>query len=188
MKDETYKMLQEEFEYVQPEERSYLNSELNKYISKELPKVFTCINVDALLHKNINGTEIKRFIEYKHLFEKLGKQQENTLRSLAKDLSKVNDESSINGVYIVRGNFPFELVEITHLNDVSERDYSVVIDNNEFKKWLKFEILGIRSLTRISDEDKYREFLTEKHKRYYEYSNERDRRTLCEINKNLKED
>lgn len=93
----------------------YYNSELSEFIGKECKKIMTSIDVDILQIKS--SRNIMRFIESKHLREKIGYQQEKALRTLAWVAKIVNKNPALfNGkkieVYLVRGNKPYNEIEI----------------------------------------------------------------------------
>lgn len=110
---------------------NYYNSELSEFIGKECKKVMTSIDIDILQVKT--SRNMIRFIESKHIGEKLGDQQHKALKTLgwiARQMNK-NQEMFNNKtmqVYLVRGNRPYEHIGIYdfvnfknyELNDVAK--------------------------------------------------------------------
>lgn len=118
---------------------SYFNSELNKYIGENLPKIMTSIDVDLFQVKL--SRKIIRFAEYKHMGEKTGVQQEKALKQLAKMADVINKNNELfegwtMQVMIIRGNIPYDYIEITDL--ITGKFYKVS-DKEKIDKFLTLE-------------------------------------------------
>jgi len=118
---------------------NYFNSDLNKYIGENLPKIMTSIDVDLFQVKL--SRRIIRFAEYKHVGETTGVQQEKALKQLAKMAGVINKNTELfDGwtmqVMIIRGNVPYDYIEITDL--INGKFYKVA-GKKEIDKFLTLE-------------------------------------------------
>lgn len=109
---------------------NYYNSELSEFIGIQCKKVMTSIDIDILQVKA--SRNMLRFIESKHIGEKLGDQQEKALKQLGwlARLVNKNDElfsGKVMQVFLIRGNKPYDKVEIYdfvnfNLYELSEKE------------------------------------------------------------------
>lgn len=104
----------------------YFNSDLNKYIGENLPRIMTTIDIDLFQVKL--SRKIIRFAEYKHTNEKIGVQQLKALKQLAKIANVVNKNSKHFEdwklqVLIIRGDEPYDFIEITDL--IKDKKYTL---------------------------------------------------------------
>jgi len=119
---------------------NYFNSELNKYIGEKLPKIMTSIDLDLFQVKK--SRKIIRFAEYKHSNEKIGYQQSEALKRLAKMAIEINKNKELfeewtMQVMIIRGNDPYDYIEITDL--LTNKVYKVD-DKIKINKFLTLEL------------------------------------------------
>lgn len=118
---------------------NYFNSELNKYIGENLPKVMTSIDLDLFQVKV--SRKIIRFAEYKHIKERIGYQQLKALQQLAKMAKTINiNKELFDGwtmqVMIIRGNVPYDYIEI---NDLITNKLYKISDKKIINKILTLE-------------------------------------------------
>jgi len=118
---------------------NYFNSELNRYIGENLPKIMTSIDMDLFQVKI--SRKIIRFAEYKHLNEGVGKQQLKSLEILAKIAKVINANSHLFDnwkiqVMIIRGNKPYDYIEI---KDLCDNCVYKVEDKKEINRFLTLE-------------------------------------------------
>ncbi len=118
---------------------NYFNSELNKYIGENLPRIMTSIDLDLFQVKL--SRKIIRFAEYKHIGESMGEQQEKALKQLAKMADVINKNKELfDGwtmqVMIIRGNIPYDYIEITDL--IMGKFYKVSV-KDKINKFLMLE-------------------------------------------------
>lgn len=106
------------------EEMNYFGSDLNKFVHENCTKRMTVNNIDCVIYKA--SLHRGRLIESKHSGEHLPTSQMSILKKLAKK----------HDVYIVRGDYPFEHVEITYVN--TGKKYTIN-DQSRFVRWLEFE-------------------------------------------------
>lgn len=98
-------------EYTTNSTRSnYFNCDLSEYINT-LPRVMTSIDMDIWQTKMSKQT--MRFIEFKHINEKIGTQQHNSLKQLAYMARIINDNPVLFHdweveVMLIRGEKPFD--------------------------------------------------------------------------------
>lgn len=116
---------------------NYYNSELSEFIGTECKKVMTSIDVDILQVKA--SRNILRFIESKHINEKLGDQQEKALKQLGWIARLINKNTELFSgktmqVYLVRGNRPYDKVEIY---DFVNFKWYELIEKNKIKSFLE---------------------------------------------------
>ena len=113
-------------------ELKYFSSDLNKFIHTDCRKTLTINNIDCIMFKR-QYREVK-IIEYKHLNEN-GK---DTQPELLRLLSKFQPPKNYNflGVFLVRGNEPFDYVEIEKFGT---NEKWIIQDQKTFKRWLEFE-------------------------------------------------
>lgn len=118
---------------------NYYNSELSEFIGTQCKRIMTSIDVDILQVKT--SKNILRFIESKHINEKLGDQQEKALKTLGWLANIINKNSAMFGgkkiqVYLVRGNRPYENIEIF-----------------DFVTYKKYKISGIEKVKKFLEVD-----------------------------------
>lgn len=94
---------------------NYYNSDLSEFIGKQCERTMTSIDVDILQIKK--SKKLIRFIESKHSKEKLGYQQEQALKLISQIGKIINNNPKLFNnhkveVYLVRGNPPYNLIEI----------------------------------------------------------------------------
>ena len=125
-------------EYRNEDEKNYFGSDLNKYVNENCSKQMTIINIDYLSYKRAKN--IVRIIESKHSKERMPPSQREVLKIFAEFFKKINQLIPMSKhtfeCYIVRGDFPYDIVEIEDLVN----DDKFKLDNEEFKKFLEFEI------------------------------------------------
>ena len=130
--------------YRRGEEVTYFGSDLNKWVDDFCTREMTHINIDGLSHKK--SKKIVRIIESKHSDEGkrygehgMPQSQWDVLCLLAEYFSKINKRTVMFHhtfeCYIVRGDFPYEVVEVKDL--VNNKDFT--LDNENLKKFLDFE-------------------------------------------------
>ena len=123
--------------YRRGKEVTYYGSDLNKWIAENCSREMTHINIDGLSHKR--AKKIVRIIESKHSTEGMPKSQWDVLRLLAEYFLKINKRTVMFDhtfeCYIVRGDHPYEIVEIKDL--VNDKEFT--LDNENLKKFLEFE-------------------------------------------------
>ena len=92
----------------------YWGSPLNKWIDLNCDHKFTNINIDCFQIKLEH--KIMRFIEYKHINEKLNYQQKKALVLLSESLNNTQGKDGWTySVCIVRGDEPFGWIEVEDL-------------------------------------------------------------------------
>jgi len=112
---------------------NYYGSDLNKFIDENCFREMSCINIDCLLLKR---SEKKiRIIESKHSKEKLPESQAEALTKLY-ELLKSSDHPWDAMVYLVRGDPPYEYVEITEWTP-EQKTYTLT--QKELIEWLEFK-------------------------------------------------
>ena len=137
--------------YRRGEEVTYFGSDLNKWIKLFCTKEMTHINLDGLSHKK--SKKIVRIIESKHskegekLEHGMPKGQWDVLCLLAGLFKRVNEMYDHTfECYVVRGDFPYEVVEVEDL--VNDKEFT--LDNGNLKNFLDFkDYQTIESLNEI---------------------------------------
>ena len=124
-------------EYRNVEEKNYFGADLNKYVHENCTKEMTVINIDFLSYKR--SRQIIRIIESKHSKERMPRSQREILCILAKYFMKINKRHIMYDhtfeCYIVRGDFPYEVVEVEDLVN----DTKFTLDNENLKRFLEFK-------------------------------------------------
>lgn len=90
----------------------YFNSDLNKFIGENLPNKFTAQDIDLLLIKKSRKKIL--ICEYKHEDEPMSGEKGQQSSSLEL-LSKMKHPEYELDVCIIRGNYPFDKLEVTYL-------------------------------------------------------------------------
>ena len=122
--------------YRRGKEITYYGSDLNKWIAESCSREMTHINIDGLSHKK--SKKIVRIIESKHSTEGMPQAQRDVLCKLSEYFLKINKRTVMFDhtfeCYIVRGDHPYEVVEIEDLVN----DTKFTLDNENLKKFLEF--------------------------------------------------
>ena len=123
--------------YRRGEEVTYFGSDLNKWVDDFCTREMTHINIDGLSHKK--SKNIVRIIESKHSKEGMPQSQRDVLKLLAEYFSKIDKRTVMFHhtfeCYVVRGDFPYEVVEVEDLVN----DTKFTLDNENLKNFLDFE-------------------------------------------------
>ena len=96
---------------------NYYGSDLNKFIDEFCTRKMTAINIDLLTYKR--SLHHMRVIESKHRYENMPPSQFEALQIF----SRAEIPGIKFGVYIVRGNYPFEIVEIKNVKTGESREF-----------------------------------------------------------------
>tara|TARA_Y100000310_G_C20008977_1_gene502025 strand:- start:68 stop:463 length:396 start_codon:yes stop_codon:yes gene_type:complete len=130
-------------DYRNTDEKNYFGADLNKYANENCSKQMTIINIDYLSYKRSKKTI--RIIESKHSSEGMPKSQREVLEIFASIFKKLNKSIVIFDYtfecYVVRGDFPYEIVEVEDL--VNNTKFK--LDNKNLKQFLEFEDYEIHS-------------------------------------------
>ena len=123
--------------YRRGEEVTYYGSDLNKWVTESCSREMTHINIDGLSYKR--SKKIVRIIESKHSKERMPISQREILCILAKYFIKINKRHIMYDhtfeCYIVRGDFPYEVVDVEDLVN----DTKFTLDNENLKRFLEFK-------------------------------------------------
>lgn len=125
------------------DEINYFGSDINKFIHENCRTDMMIMNIDCVQfrYKDKYNNPRMRIIEYKHKREHIGVGQANLLADLASKERIIRDNKLnvgfLTDVYVIRGDYPFDLVEITNLvlNDIKS-----IHNVDKFKKFLNYEI------------------------------------------------
>lgn len=116
---------------------AYWGSPLNKWIDLNCEHNFTSINIDCFQVKL--EKKLMRFIEYKHINEKLQEQQGKALRLLA-GLLKLLSQENCGGwqfqVCILQGDEPFIRAKVQDLTNNNEFE---LLGFQQVKDWIEFK-------------------------------------------------
>ncbi len=94
---------------------NYITTELNQFMHDCCSKKMTVNNIDCVQYKKYyNSPNIIRIIESKHWNEGVPSTQFELLKELA-EIFKNNKSKTKCECYIIRGNYPYDLVEVTNL-------------------------------------------------------------------------
>lgn len=121
------------------EEIKYYACDLNKFIALNCRKDMTICNMDCIQFRfNVNGIKRLRMIEYKHENEETGNAQEKLLKEISNDFRILNeiDKTKKRELFIIRGNPPFDYVEIV---DFVEANRFTFNNKKDFVDFLNFE-------------------------------------------------
>ena len=124
-------------DYRNTEEKNYFGADLNKFANENCSKQMTIINIDFLGYKR--AKKIVRIIESKHSKERMPSSQREVLEIFAKFFKKINQLIPMSKhtfeCYIVRGDFPYDVVEIEDLVNKS----TFAVNQENLIKFLNFE-------------------------------------------------
>ena len=114
----------------------YYNSDLNKFIGDVLPRIMTSIDCDLFQLKK--SKKILRIGEYKHEEEKLGYQQNDALKEIARLFKWAMERGYDRKLecVIIRSNYPFE--KLTIFDFIAEKTF--VVEGEDVKKYLTLEL------------------------------------------------
>ena len=127
------------------ENPNYITTELNQFMHDDCSKKMTVNNIDCVQYKKYyNSPNIIRIIESKHWNEGVPPTQFELLKELA-EIFKNNKTGTKCECYIIRGDLPYDKVEITNLITAK-----VIIckDRERFIKFCNFEI-GFEQLQNV---------------------------------------
>lgn len=151
------------------QKKNYFSSHFNKFIQENIVRNHTCINNDCIQYKKyIDSTpDIFRIIESKHLNEGI-KNNNNNLKFKGMKQTQyecLKFQSDIGLYYpkknticqslIITGNDPFNMA--TEIYDF-ETDNRIVVNEEELKKFLSFEIININDLKRCMSNNDFLDY------------------------------
>jgi len=114
---------------------NYYGSDLNEFIGNNCPHDFTTINIDCLTLKW--ETKTLRFIEAKHEYEPIGRQQYKALKFLAERINCLIYEGWNFELFITIGNSPYESLIVQDV--VRNRKFRITGQSNVIN-WLSFKV------------------------------------------------
>lgn len=123
-------------------ELKYFGSDFNKYLHS-LSKEMSIINIDTIQFKR--SKKIMRIIEFKHTTESNMDYEQHEIYHILDTIINNNIDGIITkrsivpwkiNVYLVRGDSPFNKLEITNLTTNEHR----ILIGEDIKKWCEFEI------------------------------------------------
>jgi hypothetical protein len=115
----------------------YFASDFNKFLHS-LSKEMTVMNIDTIIFKK--SKKNLKIIEYKHSKEEVS-DEEYRVYDLFRLFLCQNNSSVYDykiGVYIVRGESPFDTIHVTKLS--LPFNETKIFNGDEIKKWCEFEI------------------------------------------------
>ena len=112
-------------------DKDYFASDFNVFVNKFCTHKMTAINIDCFILRFSDDGHRARFIESKHTLEGWKKGQENAL----KVLSQVTHPSIKFESFIVRGEYPFDIITI---ETIDGKNWT--IDRDTLIKWCEFEV------------------------------------------------
>ena len=122
-----------EEQYRNEKDCRYFASDLNKFVNENCTKKITAGNIDLFMFLIKRNEERTIFIESKH-----SEEHENTAQIRA---FRYFVEKYKLPFYLVRGDYPYDIVDIIKLAATEDKDIKITITNQElFKKFLECEV------------------------------------------------